>query len=205
MKKYKTIDFENDLLFWHYKGEVYCIGRYVRPTYRIEWTFPFFIFTIYFISRIQFFIPLFLPSLILHLFYDLSSSFLPLFLFRKWKASQGYQKHGISRCSNLTSPYVKNGQVNLVWVIGSQKTTKEKENPLLWPLGVPQKGKAAQICRVPKSVSYRLPVCWFNLCELLKANVSRLCGILLWCPWSRWLLKSFLPVFNRISWVQSNI
>lgn len=73
--------------------------------------FSFLIF-VYFIFQIQFFIPLLLPFFIFHLSYDLSSSFFPLFLFRKWKVSQGYQQHGISSCSKLnTSPCVKNGQV----------------------------------------------------------------------------------------------
>ena len=88
---------------------------------------------IYFTSRLQF--PLNAPLLPT-----------PLFLFRKWQDSQGYQPNMSYQVAIRlgTSPHIKAGQGNPVGGKGSQEQAKESETPPLPLLGVPQEHQATQ-------------------------------------------------------------
>lgn len=75
-----------------------------------------------------------------------------------------------------TSPCVKTEQVNPVGEKGSPKQAKSQRQALLPLLGFPLEEQVIQP-KVIRSVSWRLPGCWYSLCEPLWAQVSICCGL----------------------------
>ena len=108
----------------------------------------------------------------------------PLFLFSKGPVSHGYQPvmayHIAVRLGTRHLPLlIKARRGNPIGGKCSKCRQQSQGQPLLPLLGVPHENQATQLlhmCRRPRSVLCVLSGWWFNLCELLWAQVSWFCG-----------------------------